>query len=59
MALQWIQTYITLFGGSAQNVTIHGQSAGGGAVMLMNTAYGGTMGTTLYRNVSQQKCKFK
>ena len=50
-ALQWVQEYIGLFGGNASQVTISGESAGGGAVMLMDIAYGGTLGTSLFVNV--------
>lgn len=32
-ALQWVQKYITAFGGDPDNVTIFGQSAGGASVM--------------------------
>lgn len=49
-ALQWVQEYIYLFGGNASEVTISGLSAGGGAVMLLDMAYGGTLGTSLFRN---------
>jgi len=49
-ALQWVQAYIDLFGGNASQVTIMGESAGGGAVMLQDMAYGGTLGTSLFRN---------
>lgn len=34
LALQWVQQYIHLFGGNPMDVTIFGQSAGGGSVML-------------------------
>ncbi|KAK0128822.1 hypothetical protein ONS95_000772 [Cadophora gregata] len=49
-ALQWVQSYIHLFGGNASQVTIAGLSAGGGSVMLQAMAYGGTLGTSLFTN---------
>jgi len=67
-ALQWVQSYIHLFGGNASAVTISGESAGGepvlytsesilltfitgGAVMLQSMAFGGGLGTSLFRQV--------
>ncbi|KAL8825770.1 MAG: hypothetical protein Q9191_004216, partial [Dirinaria sp. TL-2023a] len=47
-ALQWVQSYIGLFGGNASAVTISGQSAGGGAVMLQTMAFGGELGNSLF-----------
>lgn len=51
-ALQWVQKYIGLFGGNASQVTISGQSAGGGSVMLQAMAFGGHLGDSLFSNVS-------
>ena len=50
-ALQWVQSYIGLFGGNPSQVTIGGQSAGGGAVMLQSMAFGGHLGNSLFSNV--------
>jgi hypothetical protein len=51
-ALQWVQSYIEKFGGDPTRVTISGVSAGGGSVMLQDIAYGGTLGTSLFINVT-------
>jgi carboxylesterase type B len=48
--LEWIQKYISLFGGDPTRVTISGESAGGGSVMLQAIANGGTLGTSLFSN---------
>ena len=52
-ALQWVQSYIGLFGGNASQVTIGGQSAGGGSVMLQSMAFGGYLGDSLFSNVGR------
>lgn len=49
-ALQWVQTYVNLFGGNSSQVTIAGESAGGGSVMLQDMAYGGLLGDKLFTN---------
>lgn len=49
-ALQWVQTYIHLFGGNFSQVTVGGESAGGGAVMLQTIAFGGNLGDSLFAN---------
>ena len=51
-ALQWVQSYISLFGGDPTRVTISGESAGGGSVMLQTMAFGGYLGDSLFSNVS-------
>jgi carboxylesterase type B len=53
LALQWVQTNIHLFGGSADRVTIMGESAGAGSVVLQLTAYGGG-GPKLFSQVITQ-----
>ncbi|KAL6702832.1 hypothetical protein ACN47E_000918 [Coniothyrium glycines] len=49
-ALQWVQDHIGQFGGDARRVTISGESAGAGSVMLLSTAKSGTLGTSLFQN---------
>jgi carboxylesterase type B len=48
-ALKWVQKYVSKFGGDPDSVTIAGESAGGGAVMLMAMANGGADGTSLWK----------
>ncbi|KAK1063321.1 hypothetical protein LTR74_009609 [Friedmanniomyces endolithicus] len=50
LALQWVQQYIHQFNGDPTQVTISGESAGGGSVMLQDMAYGGSLGTQLFIN---------
>jgi carboxylesterase type B len=51
-ALEWVQKHITKFGGDPRRVTISGISAGGGAVMLLGIAEGGSLETSLFQSVS-------
>ena len=50
-ALQWVQDHISKFGGDPTRVTISGESAGGGAVMLLAMANKGQWGTKYFQNV--------
>jgi carboxylesterase type B len=52
LALQWVQNYIHLFGGDPRRVTIGGESAGAGAVMLLSLLRGGHLGESLFTSVS-------
>lgn len=49
-SLEWVQDHIRSFGGDSRRVTISGESAGAGAVMLMSMANGGGEGTSLFNN---------
>jgi len=52
-AVQWVQDHIGQFGGDVSRVTISGESAGAGGVMLLSIAQNGTLGTSLFRGVSK------
>jgi hypothetical protein len=51
-AFDWVQTHISKFGGDPAKVTIAGESAGAGSVMLHAMAGGGTLGSKVWQNVS-------
>lgn len=50
-ALRWVQDNIKKFGGDPRKVTIAGESAGAGSVMLQAMAYGGNQHRYLFDNV--------
>lgn len=50
-ALQWVQKYISKFGGDPDRVTVGGESSGAGSVMFHTLAYGGEDDELLFSNV--------
>jgi carboxylesterase type B len=48
-ALQWVKNNIHSFGGNSSHVTIWGQSAGGGSVILQAVAKGGQNRESLFQ----------
>lgn len=52
-ALLWVQEHISKFGGNAADVTVFGESAGGGVVMHTITAYGGEMDPPPFQKVKE------
>ncbi|KAI1822158.1 carboxylesterase [Xylaria intraflava] len=50
-ALQWVKENIHHFGGDPEQVTIAGVSSGGGGVMLLAMANGGTEGDSLFKSL--------
>ncbi|TFY52057.1 hypothetical protein EVG20_g10725 [Dentipellis fragilis] len=49
LALQWVQKYISKFGGDPTKVTIWDESAGAGSVLLHTVAHGGKTKRPLFR----------
>lgn len=52
-AIEWVQRHISQFGGDPTDITIAGESAGGAAVVLQATAYGGVRRPPFKRAIAQ------
>ena len=59
LALEWVQEYIHLFGGNPNNVTVIGESAGGGSIMHQITAFGGNKGPAPFQQAILQSPGFQ
>lgn len=58
LALEWIRDNVHLFGGSADRITIMGESAGGGSVLHQLTAFGGRRGPAPFQQIVTQSAGF-
>lgn len=53
LAIEWVAKYAHLFGGDGKNITLLGESAGGGSIMHQITAFGGQKGVSFQGAIPQ------
>ncbi|KAK9423143.1 putative Alpha/Beta hydrolase protein [Seiridium unicorne] len=53
MAMEWVQSYISRFGGSSEKVTVMGESAGAASILHHITSYGGAQAVPFQRAIPQ------
>jgi len=53
LAIQWVKNNIHLFGGDPNQITLMGESAGGGSIMHQITAFGGLRPVAFQRAIPQ------
>lgn len=53
LAIEWAAKYAHLFGGDGKNITIIGESAGGGSIVHQITAFGGQQGISFQGAIPQ------
>ncbi|ORY67162.1 Alpha/Beta hydrolase protein [Pseudomassariella vexata] len=53
MAMEWVQKYISRFGGDPNKLTVMGESAGASSILHHITGYGGAVSAPFQRAISQ------
>ncbi|KAJ9603666.1 hypothetical protein H2200_011852 [Cladophialophora chaetospira] len=59
LAIEWVQQHISKFGGNPKQVTVIGESAGGGSLMHQITAFGGSRGKVPFQQAIVQSPGFQ